>query len=134
MTLQLKNKDGVFVALMNDDYKTLGQYGAQENFIIHCIDEDPHSIVREIENFEMVEKYVMSDEDYDNLPMNVRKFKKMLKKNNPELFVPKSKVGPNGIIIDPNHQKDLADKIEVGQRCEVTKEEIRYDFIFFFVV
>ena len=28
----------------------------------------------------------MSDEDYDKLPMNVRKFKKMLKKNNPELF------------------------------------------------
>lgn len=125
MTLHLKNKDNVFVAMLNDDYKTLGHYGVQEDFIIHCIDEDPHSIVREISNFEMVEKYVMNDEDYDNLPMNVRKFKKMLKKNNPELFIPKSKLGPNGIIIDPNHQKDLAEGYEVGQRCQVIKEEIR---------
>lgn len=28
----------------------------------------------------------MSDEDYDKLPMNVRKFKKMLFEKNPELL------------------------------------------------
>ena len=125
MTLQLQNKDGLFVCNLTDDYQKLGHYNPQENFIIHCIDEDPHSIVRQIENFEMVEKYEMSNEDYDKLPMNVRKFKKLLKKNNPELFIPKGMVGTKGIIIDPNHQKDLADAITVGERCEIKKDELR---------
>lgn len=125
MSLQLQNKDGVFICNLNDDYQKLGHYSPKEDYIIHCVDEDPHSIVRQIENFEMVEKYVMSDQDYDKLPMNVRKFKKMLKKNNPELFVPKSLVGQNGIIIDPEHQKDLSEEISIGDRCEVKKDELR---------
>lgn len=130
MTLQLKTKDEVFVCNMSDDYKTFGSYDPKEGYVIHCVDEDPHSIVRQIENFEMVEKYVMSDEDYDKLPMNVRKFKKMLKKNNPELFVPKSLVGPNGIIVDPEHQKELSEKIQKGDRCEIKKDELRLVFAF----
>ena len=128
MTLQLKNKDEQFICNLDDDYQKLGHYGPKEGYIIHCIDEDPHSIVRQIENFEMVEKYVMSDEDYDKLPMNVRKFKKMLKKNNPELFVPKSMVGKNGIIIDPEHQKELSQNLACGDRCEIKKDSLRYSF------
>ena len=126
MTLELRNKDGMFICNMTDDYKTLSHYDVKENYIIRCVDEDPHSIVRGLENFEMVEKYVMTDEDYDKLPMNVRKYKKMIKKNNPELFVPKGLVGKNGIIIDPNHQKEDSEKIKIGDRCELNKEKIRY--------
>ena len=125
MSLQLQNKDGVLVCDMPDDYQKLGFYNPQEDFIIHCIDTDPHSIVRGLENFEMVEKYVMSDQDYDNLPMNVKKFKSKIKQNNPELFVPKGMVGKNGIIIDPEHQKDISEKITVGDRCEIIKDGLR---------
>lgn len=122
MTLKLQNKDALHICDMLDDYQPLSSYGIMENHIIHCIDEDPHSIVRNLENFELVEKYVMSDEDYDKLPMNARKFKKMLKKNNPELFVPKGNINVKGIITDPNYLKDLADNITLGDRCETIKD------------
>ena len=125
MTLKLHNKDGLFIADMLDDYKPLSYYGIQDGQIIHCVDEDPHSIVRNLENYEMVEKYVISDEDYDKLPMNARKFKKMLKKNNPELFVPKGDVNVKGIVTDAEHLKEMAEKIKVGDRCETNKESFR---------
>ena len=43
----------------------------------------------------------MSDKDYEKLPMNVRKFKKMLKKNNPELFQ-KNEI-KHQIVTDPEY-------------------------------
>ena len=64
---------------------TLDTYGTEQDYIIHCVDEDPNSILKHIEDVSLIDKYVMSDEDYNKLPMNVRKFKKMLFQNNPEL-------------------------------------------------
>lgn len=58
----------------------------------------------------------MSDEDYDKLPMNVRKFKKMLFQNNPELM---KKSKESKVITDPNAFKEEADKITVGNRCQL---------------
>ena len=52
----------------------------------------------------------MSDEDYNKLPMNVKKFKKELKKNNPEFFQKKEDIGK--VVTDREHEKDLADKIK----------------------
>lgn len=126
MTLQLQNKDGLFICEMLDDYQPVSAYGIQEGNIIHCKDEDPHSIVRNLENFEMVEKYKISDEDYDKLPMNAKKFKNKLKKNNPDLFVPKGDVNVKGIVTDPNHLQNEANKMKIGDRCEIKKNEQRY--------
>jgi len=113
---------------MNDDYANLAHYEAQNEMIIHCIDEDPNSIVKELQDLSQVEKYVMSDQDYQKLPMNVKKFKKMLKINNPELFK-KSEV-KHKIVTDPDFQKELIENLEVGNRLEVTdgkfRGEIRY--------
>lgn len=57
----------------------------------------------------------MSDEDYNKLPMNVKKFKKVLKKNNPELFQKKEDI--EKIVTDPEHEKDLAELIKKESRC-----------------
>ena len=56
----------------------LVSYGIEnDSFIhIHFIDEDPSTILKQLEDLSQIEKYVMSDEDYNKLPMNVRKFKK----------------------------------------------------------
>ena len=123
MTLVLKDMNGQNIVVMNDDYKPLNFYGIEDYMTIHCIDEDPNSIVRGLEDLSNVEKYVMSDTDYDKLPMNVRKFKKHLSKNNPELF--NKKQVTHTIVTDPEHQKDLAAGINKGDRCELVESKHR---------
>ena len=66
--LQLKDQKGVLVADLDDDMRPLGYYGAESGMFLHVIDLNPQSIHKEIESFEGVEKYVMSEEDYNNLP------------------------------------------------------------------
>ena len=68
MTLILKDESGQQLALMNSELAPLGNYPISDNCIIHCIDEDPCSILKQIENLNAVEKYMMSEEDYNNLP------------------------------------------------------------------
>ena len=68
MTLVLRNQNSQNITVMNDDYKPLGSYGIEDDFEIHFIDEDPNSIVRQLEDVSAIEKYVISNEDYDKLP------------------------------------------------------------------
>ena len=68
MKLQLKDQKGKLIAEMDSDIQTLGQYGAATGMIILVLDLNPNSIHKEIENFEGVEKYMMSEEDYDKMP------------------------------------------------------------------
>ncbi len=70
----------------------------------------------------------MSDQDYDKLPMNVRKFKQMLKKNNPELF--KKKEFSYKIVTDPNYQKELVDGINLADRCEILDSKLRGEIMY----
>lgn len=77
------------------------------------IDTNPMSITAQLDDLSQVEKYVMSDEDYDQLPVSMRKFLQNLKENNPELFTTKT------IITDPDYQKDIAESYNVGDRCEL---------------
>jgi len=71
MTLVLKDENEENVAIMNDDESQAGNFGVQENFVIHCIDKDPNSILKSFEDTSAVAKYVMSDEDYDKLPSDL---------------------------------------------------------------
>ena len=70
----------------------------------------------------------MSDEDYDQLPTSMRKFLTNLRENNPELFTAQT------VITDPDHQKEVADTYQIGNRCQMIADakddryrgEIRY--------
>ena len=72
MTLVLKNQNEENIAIMNDEESSLANFGVQPDFVIHCIDEDPNSILKSFENLDAVQKYMMSDEDYDKLPSNLK--------------------------------------------------------------
>ena len=58
-----------------------------------------------------VEKYVMSDADYDKKEDTYRNFKKRMLKENPNW---KEFAGQ----VDIDHGKEEADAIEIGSRCE----------------
>ncbi len=76
MQLNLMDKKHNPVAELDKDMSTLGSFGAETGMIIRVTDLNPNSIHKELENFDAVEKYVMSDEDYDKLPVSFRKWKK----------------------------------------------------------
>lgn len=74
--LALKDIKGQLIANLSEDMRQLGSYGAQTGMVVHVHDSNPNSILKQIEDFEGVDKYVMSDEDYDKLPETFRKWKK----------------------------------------------------------
>ena len=46
MSLVLRDPNGNNIAAMDNEYENLGNYGADNDYIIHCIDEDPNSILK----------------------------------------------------------------------------------------
>lgn len=119
MALLLRNRQGETVATMDDELKCLGYYSPEEGWCIHILDDDPSSILTQISDVSTIEKYVMSDEDYEQLPSSMRKFLRNLRDNNPELFT------NHEIITDPDFEKEIADEINVGDRCVMTQDNHR---------
>lgn len=76
MKLVLKDKNNGFVADLDNPSATLGSYGAQDGYVILVIDSNPNSIHKEIEDMSSVAKYKISEEDYDKLGDNFKKWKK----------------------------------------------------------
>lgn len=129
MQLQLKDYNGNLIANMADDSRMLGYYSPQDGFVLHIIDLDPHSASANgwLEDVSKVEKYKMSDEDYENRENTYRKWKqeqlakdptwtleKAMAEKRGEVYVPKEK------IEDEEYMADLAAPMQVGMRCEVT--------------
>jgi len=53
---------------MLDDQRDLGFYSPQDGYFIYVVDLNPNSLTKELEDLSQIEKYVMSEEDYDKLP------------------------------------------------------------------
>ena len=63
--------------------RSLDFYGVKYDMTVHIMDLNPNSIHKEIENTAQIEKYVMSEETYNSLPENFRKWKKDFLTENP---------------------------------------------------
>ncbi len=115
--LQLKDAKGAVIADLAEDMRTLGSYGAATGMILFVIDLNPASIHKEIESFEGVEKYVISEEDYDRLPENFRKWKKEMMQRHPQLL--KQQPLFKADQLDPDFMSELAATVPLGARCKV---------------
>jgi tubulin-folding cofactor B len=92
MELHLRNGQGQTICKMLDDDKMLGYYGVQNGQEIFCLDTDPYSISRNgaLDDVSQVQKYVMSDEEYERRENTLRAYKKEQLKINPNFrFFPK---------------------------------------------
>ncbi|XP_066345020.1 tubulin-folding cofactor B-like isoform X2 [Miscanthus floridulus] len=86
MRLQLRDDTGAKIADLDDDAAPLAAYAPYNGYRIHVVDLDPSSLTSGgwLEDTSLVDKYKMSDEAYDKLDTNFRKFKeKMVPKNSP---------------------------------------------------
>jgi len=122
---------GQAIAHLDDDSKMLGYYSAESGMEIHVIDTDPFSMSRGggLEDESLIQKYRMTDEDYDQRKGTVREHIRTQKALDPNWKPPK----PNMINGNP-WQKAPAQSdepppdvgpetvagMEVGMRCEVT--------------
>lgn len=115
---------GETLCLLDDDSKMLGFYGVQSGMEIHVSDDDPFSLTRggALEDVSGVEKYRMSEEDYDKRKGTLRSWIKEQKANDPNWVEPwnekearLAKAPRDG----PPPGKESVGGMEAGQRCEV---------------
>ncbi len=76
MKLVLKDEKGTVITSMEEENRTLAFYGVNNGNILHVVDMNPNSIHKEIEDLASIEKYTISEEDYNKLSENFRKWKK----------------------------------------------------------
>jgi len=130
---------GQNVALMEDESKMLGFYGVTSGMEIHVKDSNPASNAKGgwLEDVSLVEKYRMSEEDYDKREDTVRTFKRNKMKEDPT-WVPPSMVSAKemqkrmGLDVPegPPPGPESVAGIEVGQRCEVQPGARRGEVMF----
>mmetsp|Transcript_30596 Transcript_30596/g.90697 ORF Transcript_30596/g.90697 Transcript_30596/m.90697 type:complete len:274 (+) Transcript_30596:177-998(+) len=129
MFLQLLDESGNVCATLSEDHRMLGYYSPHNGYTIHIVDTDPTSASAGgwLEDTALVEKYKMSDEDYGNREESYRRFKAKKLAEDPEWTLEKEMCIKRGVpynppapkVTDPDHLKDVAEKISVGQRCKV---------------
>lgn len=104
---------------MWDDDRTLRYYGANNGMEIHVKDTDPHSLSANggLENVQLVEKYMMSDEKYDTLEKSVRQAKR---KEQQEAAAAKRLQQEQTIAEErPPTPSNVRETHAIGSRCEV---------------
>jgi tubulin-folding cofactor B len=117
---------GDAIARMDEDDRMLGYYGVESGMEIHIVDENPFSLARGggLEDVSLVEKYVMSDEDYAARKGTLREYKLQRLKEDPNFKFFKNE-GMNAMRPkkccgetkgDPNEN---VENVNVGDRCEV---------------
>ncbi|MCO5575678.1 hypothetical protein L7F22_029482 [Adiantum nelumboides] len=112
MLLQLFDESDHKICDMIDDTRVLGFYSASEGFRIHIVDLDPTSCTANgwLEDTSLVEKYTITDADYDKREDTFRKFK--------EKKMAEGQIW-NQHKTDEGVSEEMAQSIHVGDRCEV---------------
>jgi len=132
MVLQLKDNAGRVVAALDDPSKKLGYFSPEDGWVIHVIDNDPFSVSKGgwLENVDLVQKYEISEEDYNKRDKSYRKFKEEKLREDPNWSIEKEMAMKRGVeykppkvetATDPEFMADLAATMCVGQRCEVCR-------------
>ena len=85
MRLHLKDERGNALAVLADESKKLGFYSPQDGYTLHIQDTDPMSASANgwLEDVSKVQKYEISDDDYNSRENTYRKFKEGKLKEDP---------------------------------------------------
>jgi len=133
MTLVLRNADGAAICAMNDDGKMLGYYGVEDGMEVRVVDDDPHSMSAHgwLEDVSKVEKYVMSDEEYERREGTYRRWKREQVEKDPTWTLEKEMARRRGAPyvekdeVNDDTGADEAKDIVIGARCEVNPGQKR---------
>ncbi|XP_052179888.1 tubulin-folding cofactor B-like [Diospyros lotus] len=118
MCVELYDDSRTKISDLSDNSRPLGFYSPQDGFRLHVIDLDPSSVTSGgwLEDTSLVEKYKISEEDYDKRDATFRRFKEKLAHQTPPARETK---------ISNNYMEELCANIKVGDRCQVEPGEKR---------
>ncbi|KAI0519685.1 hypothetical protein KFK09_007140 [Dendrobium nobile] len=118
MLLVLYDDAGSKICDLSDNARPLGFYFPLNGYHIKVIDQDPSSVSSGgwLDDTSLVEKYKISEEAYNKLNSNFRKFKEKMLSQNAMTHEKK---------LPENYVDDLCKSIKVGDRCEVEPGEKR---------
>jgi len=126
MTLSLKSPDKALMFSGLEDARMLGFYSPTDGCILHVMDSDPFSLSAQggLEDVSKVEKYEISEEDYNARENTYRKFKEQKLKEDPTWTLQKEIAKRSGKEYkepqqDPEFQAKEAEAVKPGMRCEV---------------
>ncbi|CAI5780626.1 tubulin-folding cofactor B [Podarcis lilfordi] len=116
MDLELYTPDDKFVMKLDSDEALLGSYPIDDGCRIHVIDRSGATI-GEYENVSKVEKFEITDAEYDKRTDTARSFMKTSKlgQYNAEEMMKREAEREQKLL----EEKALAEAISVGSRCEV---------------
>lgn len=139
MVLQLKDERGNIMMTMSDESRPLGFYSPYNGCVIHIVDMDPSSVSANgwLEDTSKVQKYEISDEDYNKRENTFRKYKEEQLRKDPAWCVEKEMAKRRGEewvapkkVDDPEHMAEEAAAMSVGDRCETypggNRGEVKY--------
>lgn len=131
MELQLRDRDGNTLCRMLDESKPLGYYGAMNGMEIHVLDHDPFSLSRGggLDDVSQIEKYRMTDEEYDAREKTYRAFKKKMMAQDPNwrpVHVQKAQEAATQAYLDPA----CVAGVEIGKRCSIAPGDRRGEICF----
>ena len=111
MRLDLQDLTGTTIETAMKDDKMLGYYQCKEDYTIHVVHVEPQTFV-DYDDVSKVEKYVMSEEDYNKRTDSVRAYKARMKALQQEQGV---EVADE---LNEDSFKEEAATIKVGDRCQ----------------
>ncbi|KAI8969211.1 CAP Gly-rich domain-containing protein [Mycotypha africana] len=113
--IQLYRKDELLCSLDDDD-KMLGAYPVEDYMRILVIDTNPHRVKNQYTDVSLVEKFELSNEEYEKRSDTVRAFKE---RNKLGRFSDEAAAREDAL--EKSYQ-EAAKNIHVGDRCEVSTD------------
>lgn len=121
MKLSVLNTQNQLVALLEDDSRTLESYQL-ENYATLYVDVSSSTLVRQLQDVSQVEKFELTEDEYNQRQNSFRKFKQ----NNPQMFAEaEARAAAQAAAqaaIDPEEGAEAAAAIRVGMRCEMSDD------------
>jgi len=123
--MELYLRRGGDTIFLHDDNLTLEDYGVDNGMELYFKDNDPHSLAKNggLEDVSLVQKYEISEEDYEKREKTLRNYVKKQREQDPNfrLFAnrPKDLPGQEGAPERPATPENVGELYTVGARCQV---------------
>uniref|UniRef100_A0A7S0RMZ6 CAP-Gly domain-containing protein n=1 Tax=Chlamydomonas leiostraca TaxID=1034604 RepID=A0A7S0RMZ6_9CHLO len=138
--LQLLDDKGSVLCPFLEDGRKLGYYSPHDGYTIHVVDTDPASASAGgwLEDVSLVDKYRMSDEEYNKRENTYRRWKEGKLKEDPTWTLEKEMAKKRGVELpptkapttDPEYMAAEASSVTVGARCSVDPGDRRGEVMF----